>query len=104
MSHDPQSKCLEPWKAILNYPNALAPGHVIKTVAYPHTPIALVCITTGSLGPKPSEDWANLLAAAPERLASLRTLLRWHEEIGNNGGNYIEAARAAVAKAEGLHA
>jgi hypothetical protein len=44
---------------------------------------------------------AKAVAAAPELLAALRDLLRWGEQAGMYAPAHTQAARAAIAKAEG---
>lgn len=54
----------------------------------------------------PNNADADIIAAAPDMLAALRTLLFWNEGIAVGRGNHhphehAEIARAAIAKAEG---
>lgn len=59
------------WKAHLNVPTAITPGHIIKVDDAVACPVAIVMAGTGSKGPKEQEDNARLIAAAPE----MKTLL-----------------------------
>lgn len=54
--------------------------------------------------PYRDEDGANarLIAAAPELLAALETLVSWADnDPERNGYDFVQQARAAIAKAKG---
>ncbi len=99
---------LGPWKAHLNVPTAAIPGHIIKAVYDPQSPVASVWVGGGTHGVERQIANAHLIAAAPEMLAKLeeieKVIIEWppvHE-----GGDYLHgwilnSVRDLIAKAKG---
>ena len=103
------------WIAVLNAPLSVIPGHVIKTAAFPHTPIALVPEGGGTKGKPQQLAHAHLIAAAPELLAALQQIISnlpakdkcasnsptSYLFVGYIGDALLNQIHAAIAKAKG---
>lgn len=99
-----------PWKAHFNVPTAMIAGHIIKTDNDLMRPIASLWEGGGTKGKPTQIANAHLIAAAPELLEALRSLLAYTDMLDEGcavSGNPVaedpaqSAARAAIAKAEG---
>lgn len=89
-----------PWKAHLDVPLALVPGHIVKAEDVNCTPIALVPAGTGSSGPDKQRANALLIAAAPDLLEAAKEALSFLDPQSEVFG-ISRRVKAAIAKAEG---
>lgn len=89
-----------PWKAHLNAPSAVIPGHLIKTDDGVQRPIASLWVGGGISGKPTQIANAHLIAAAPELLEHLRYALKFMRGISGNSAQ-VRDIEAVIAKAEG---
>lgn len=93
-----------PWKACLNVPGAVIPGHIVKVDDDVEFPVASIWKGGGTHGEKIMRKVVHLVAAAPDLLAALKEVtMRYASYAQSNTPEYrfVKQARAAIAKAEG---
>jgi hypothetical protein len=96
-----------PWKAHLNAPTAVIPGHLIKTDDDIGHPVAVLWQGGGTEGKPRQIANAHLIAAAPELLENLSNLVSWAENMGHFSAKdpvflaTIRESKVAIAKAQG---